>query len=71
MEWQPIETAPIDVPVRLGGWRRAYGKDGMEWATDIGAAWESERGFFRTKIKRGWRSEYTHWMPLPPPPVQP
>lgn len=71
-EWRPIETAPVDVPVQLGRWRRYFNiDDGLRWETDVGLAWESERGFFRTKVKRGLNSEYTYWRPLPEPPVQP
>jgi Protein of unknown function (DUF551) len=54
-EWQPIETAPADVPLLLC-WA-----DGEKWLFDVGEA-RNTRG--------GWSDgDATHWMPLPAPPA--
>jgi len=76
--WQPIETAPGD------GTAFMVWADGYEWpevirwypydeetAKDIG-----EEGYFSYAEELMhdalvWEHEVTHWMPLPPAPVQP
>lgn len=70
-DWQPIETAPSDTPVRMGGYDRGYGDEpDLKWRTTIGVAWETETNWFGRKRRvRAWPpGNYTHWQPLPPPP---
>jgi hypothetical protein len=70
-DWQPIETAPADVPVRLGGWENAYSHEGppLRWATRVHAAWHTKNFFlFKLVVRDEYTREYTHWQPLPPPP---
>ena len=67
MEWQPIETAPSEGYVLLGGYvvpsaaAQANGSKTI-WHYGIGTAlWDDEwSGFLGGKP--------THWMPLPVPP---
>ena len=69
-DWQPIETAPTGVIVRLGWWEERYSPDRppLVWRTSVGIAWEKTL-FGR---KRAFRShdlgKATHWKPLPEPP---
>jgi hypothetical protein len=62
--WQPIETAPIGVHVKLGKWRVGF-------IDDVPDRWFQSDGIAR---KQGWfgprivASDYSHWMPLPAPP---
>lgn len=61
--WQPIETAPVGVAVRLGYWRVAY--DGRcQWQEESGPAFVRFLFFF----KRATHGDATHWKPLPEPP---
>lgn len=71
MDWQPIETAPKDgTRVLLIGHRGAE--------ADIGN-WSMHGRYDRSTKRYGicWGCagiayvNPTHWMPLPPPPVQP
>ena len=70
MNWQPIETAPFDVPVLLffrshrhsylacGQKGRTCGWAGASFHSDPPGAWTTVMG-----------ETPTHWMPLPDPPV--
>ena len=60
MNWQPIETAPID-----GTWIQAWRKHGVK---PIYVKFDSVYGEFENE---GGDHEYhlTHWMPLPAPPA--
>lgn len=66
MEWQPIETAPLNVTLLLYGAKRLEMCVGMNhsrygWVTDTTSEWV--RMYPPTSIYPP-----THWMPLPPPP---
>ena len=66
VEWQPIETAPRDgtpilaiLKVTNNKTNFAWHEPNVIWATDDESDWY-----------RGWGfDDYTHWMPLPPPPT--
>lgn len=68
--WQPIETAPTDVPHIRGLWvYRAKTGERLYWQTDAGVV---EHGDFILSDGdgSGWMaSDYTHWMPLSEPPT--
>lgn len=67
-DWQPVETAPIDTRVEVGGWSVLFDK--AEWRTNSGVARESYRFLFWTRVRLAYYGkEYTHWRPLPPPPA--
>jgi hypothetical protein len=62
--WQPIETAPMDIPVLLGWWEEW---PALKWicSADI-AGHENDKP---PGMSNGWRNgSATHWMPLPAPP---
>lgn len=64
-DWQPIETAPRDVKVIMGGWYIV--SERKDWETRDGVVYESYLfGFLKRRTIRS--SDYTHWMPLPEPP---
>ena len=60
-EWQPIESAPKDVPILVKG-------DG--WAAEVQLS--NGGGIFGIITEMGkapiGENHMTHWMPLPPPP---
>jgi hypothetical protein len=65
-EWQPIASAPHDVPIML--WSEHYGfLPGVTWSEGrkcwmfVVAFGAAERCYAVT--------DGTHWMPLPPPPA--
>jgi hypothetical protein len=64
MEWMPIETAPKDQSMFIWGY----------WKGDrfsIGLSYLSVSGENLDAYGGGDVSRFaTHWMPLPPPPVQ-
>lgn len=81
--WMPIESAPKDKTLLLGyrnshgHWRTLLG----EWFTreEIDEYWEDpdgvEPGWFETSVEADdvpnvWRTNPTHWMPLPQPPKE-
>jgi hypothetical protein len=58
MNWQPIETAPRDgTPVDL--WHKAGFRNCEQW-------WDNTDKIWVPDIRPD--NEYSHWMPLPPPP---
>ena len=74
--WQPIETAPRDgteilmtngVDVSSGQWLSEYGgtydQEGAPNGDGCDARWTDWTG--------GMQPDPTHWMPLPPPPIEP
>lgn len=66
MNWQSIETAPKDGRRILLGYADSYAEEGC-WrpACAMGSAgWYSSSDMPYTNVKHP-----THWMPLPPPPV--
>ena len=82
-EWLPIESAPKDKTILLGyrnthgNWQTLRG----EWFSreEIDEFWEDpdgvEPGWFETSVEADdvpnvWRTEPTHWMPLPQPPKE-
>jgi hypothetical protein len=67
-EWQPIETAPLDEPF-LGAVEVVNNKTGRRyWERHV--IWiDSDTGNVAHDTDAGWSAgDYTHWMPLPPPP---
>lgn len=74
-EWQPIETAPVGVRVRLGWWEdhaewTAMG-DPMKWKSRDGVAWvQVGRWLFKRVVRGDYADRATHWMPLPAPPAR-
>lgn len=65
MEWQPIETAPANTPVRVGKWE--FWREVPEWKESEGVVWRP--GLFG--LIKHWEyvgKEYHYWQPLPPPP---
>ena len=68
MSWQPIETAPTDVLVRLGFWAD-YGGE-LVWRTEAGIAWRSRSifGLWKWRERGDWSNYATHWKLPPEPP---
>jgi hypothetical protein len=68
MEWQPIETAPRIEEQELlvcsseAGWYYCKVVSWVDWADD------GHGGWFDGDMSRN-ADHYTHWMPLPAPPV--
>ncbi|HEY1129159.1 MAG TPA: hypothetical protein VGF12_07130 [Roseateles sp.] len=81
-QWLPIETAPTDGRVLLLGYFNAVGKWRTlrgEWmsADYIAENWENpddgEPGWYETSVENDdvpncWRTDPTHWLPLPASP---
>jgi hypothetical protein len=76
MEWQPIETAPLDTPILLfglWGWNEPEGKPhaligkgylDVDYLEDVKVTlWESMTNNPYSDV-----GNPTHWMPLPLPP---
>jgi hypothetical protein len=63
--WQPIETAPKDGTRFLAFYVADEGIYDILW--DEGLGWVSQD----YSIENFMQSDFTHWMPLPPPPVTP
>ena len=70
MEWQPIETAPLDVYVQLGRWCD-YG-DGPGWQTNNGYGRKTVRlfGFYLWTKPCEWEGA-SYWRHWPAPPMEP
>ena len=79
MEWQPIETAPIDKKIIMGWWitynpgwndeaKLGY-PDRLCWRSQVGIAKET-KGFwvFKTVNYTPYGQTATHWIDLPEPP---
>jgi hypothetical protein len=68
--WHPIEDAPLDTPVRVGGYDDMGGK--LWWKTDVRVVRRTipENIFRRSRVvfDRGYVFEYTHFKLLPEPP---
>lgn len=75
MDWQPIDTAPKGVKVRVGKFTDYDG--GLKWRTDVAHVWELNskmRAFPFLPVIKEWELSYegrqfTHWQPLPEPPT--
>lgn len=78
-KWQPIETAPVDVPVVMGwwethnvGWSEDYKNkhpDELVWKTHAGFVKKTEKFWlFKRVVESYYGSVATHWIPLPEPP---
>lgn len=71
-QWHPIETAPKD-GTRIVAWcvhpTAEYAKDAVNegWSAPVVARWIDHNGGGWTW--HGHLGEFTHWMPLPPPPT--
>ncbi len=68
MNWQPISTAPKDVPLIV--WAKFHGKESA-----FVAMFESHYGWWEVQGVGGyeWETDIedpSHWMPLPDPPSQ-
>jgi hypothetical protein len=62
--WQPIETAPRNGTEFIA----AYGRQGfVKQLVRFNTVW----GHWESKgvVTRGFETNATHWMPLPPPPA--
>lgn len=70
MKWQPIETAPKGVIVKMGRWVKSWTKPGgLEWVETIGKA--KHKTFFPWSVSYTWDgASNTHWQPLPEPPTE-
>lgn len=67
-EWQPIETAPADEYILCAA-NVTHNKTGKSWWEMHTISIDSETGEITADTDAGWAVEdYTHWMPLPPPP---
>ncbi len=68
--WQPIETAPKDVPILIAvrGKNKLPGLVGeASYSTEEeGWFWAQENAFDHSALTSNWTP--THWMPLPQPP---
>jgi hypothetical protein len=81
-DWQPIATAPKDGRTLLLGHFNSNGKwralRGQWFSTGvIKETWEEmdREGWYETSVEcdgdvSAWKTEPTHWMPLPAPPEQ-
>ena len=68
MNWQPIETAPI-APFDPEHWYRAASEAVLVYpGRNIASYSYTQRGKGRWRTWMGVTCP-THWMPLPPPPV--
>ena len=63
MDWQPIETAPINTPLLV--WHPGLGMGGWNVMRFDGEEWR-ETAHDGRALKGGY--EPSHWQPLPPPP---
>lgn len=61
LKWQPIETAPRDGSVFLGGW---FFQGRWLWRL---AKWNEYHKKFN-QYPHHHSGPYSHWQPLPPPP---
>lgn len=76
MEWQPIETAPLDGTQIIATWIDVFGEPCVGLAR-YGSCFVIENHERTGKTRIGWMCEGgsetwsvpTHWMPLPPPPT--
>jgi hypothetical protein len=72
MNWHPIETAPRDGTEVLVC--RTYAHNRPEYAVahnyDDGNGWRDVGDIGWAGMYGGEDNQPTHWMPLPPPPVQ-
>lgn len=74
-EWQPIDTAPAgdlgsDIITTILLWI-ADGGDVGRGCVGLGYCYRRRDGSIKA-LATGYRGfRITHWMPLPPPPVQP
>ena len=71
-DWQPIETAPRDGTPFLA-WAKGFLQDELgpteDWVPSRALVTEWRAFAFRC-AETGNTFEFTHWMPLPPPPEQ-
>lgn len=61
MEWHPIETADMMDEIDL--WSPTLGR-----VTDC--SWDWHGGCWKNIEGRFYEGDFTHWMPLPPPPSE-
>lgn len=65
-KWQPIETAPLDMPLQLGWWELWPEKKWVEEISLAGHANDKGPG-----MSNAWlHGRATHWQPLPEPPKE-
>ena len=70
-EWMPIESAPVDERILATLMVRHRKTDQCWWETNV-IFIDSDTGEISSDTDAGWSAgDYTHWMPLPPPPAQP
>ena len=66
MNWQPIETAPADVPVVTGTWEQ-HPNGEPRWVEEITIAYR-RRCWGLWRERTGWTEMAVAWRPVPAPP---
>lgn len=70
MQWQPIETAPKDDTLHVRGLIVRNKRYGNSWWEAICGRIDDDGEFLDHDGNAPWRAEdYSHWIPLPEPPV--
>jgi hypothetical protein len=66
--WQPIETAPRDGTEILAYWWYDYRGDGVLTEGQAVVSWDEPHGWEDRQLGETCKA-YTHWKPLPTPPM--
>ena len=70
MDWQPIDTAPNDIPILVfgGTWQGEIGDDEPSNIAHVMRQYGSAFDVIGGSGYSSWVNSPTHWMPLPDPP---